>query len=763
MTNACGIQWDAIGCCVSGREHHGKEIPAPVKEKVGFVQTRHGSWDGDTDKGFPAATQEASTSRPQGLLLQVLPIALPVLLAGAVFAGRQVWRPILSKLLPAAWELAEPTATLLLVALLTLLTTACVATTSVLRRLSVATSQRTSEAAAVKASAMAKQARAVRERCWPSLDLPQEEVRKVRQLLSRVSDLESGNAPLDFLTACRFLRAQQWDVRGAEEAMRMAFDRRTFWTSRAVALGLTRMERKGICSLEHELLPHWRGAGAPSTDRDGDPIWWERMGCLDWTGLLSLSEDVLLCLEHLSMERMLRHLDERTVEAGRPIHRHTIVIDLEGLPIKLAKPANVRLLKQIIELDSKIYPETLKRVLLIRPPPKFYYAWKVIANSFSPRTQDKITLVSPTETITALQEIMYDREIPSYMLNPGWWPWSASPAKTTPIPKRLLRSAAERVQSEERLKEKEAGGPMVQQLLNGGGGFGSTFSAGKLSTSSTPPTKLLQGAQALVSPQKLVDMSASLRYFREFSAKQKAFPRSAWVSPFQMPPDHTWGVFDDASKFSVSAQLHRQRPMLECLDVDVFKRSEEHYIAQTYDHPTLAAQHFRRNGDTRFMFTVNWMCGTYQHVSLAALPQRVARSEGKSGQIIPGDEELERDLAMWQRFLSQPPEHRWRRLKVSAAVFDGPYILHDILRAQPTTRLAKFDVSHSESARHLEVAVQLQSSQSRRCKVVFEHSYNFIVNGLAYFLRGEGPNEPPERLLFAHYCCHVDVPKIRHL
>lgn len=75
----------------------------------------------------------------------------------------------------------------------------------------------------------------------------------------------------------------------------------------------------------------------------------------------------------------MQQLDQRSVQERRPVHRLTVVVDLAFLPMSFARPTNLKVLKRIVQLDSEVYPETLKRVLLVRPPQKFAAVWKARA------------------------------------------------------------------------------------------------------------------------------------------------------------------------------------------------------------------------------------------------------------------------------------------------------------------------------------------------------------------------------------------------
>lgn len=192
--------------------------------------------------------------------------------------------------------------------------------------------------------------------------------------------------------------------------------------------------------------------------------------------------------------------------------------------------------------------------------------------------------------------------------------------------------------------------------------------------------------------------------------------------------------------------------MMELLDLDIFRSNEDEPIFQTYGHPRLAPQHLRSKGENRFLFIVNWIIGPFQQVAVAAMNE-------------PGEDASNQEKAewqMWKRFMAQPALERWRRLRVSAACFEGPFIVHEFTRQKPS-HLRKFLPSHGEGERYLEVAIHLNSNEMRRLRVVFQHSAHLIVNGLAFFLCGEDAEDPSEQLLFAHYCSRIDVQKLRQV
>merc|ERR1711879_912885 len=121
--------------------------------------------------------------------------------------------------------------------------------------------------------------------------------------------------------------------------------------------------------------------------------------------------------------------------------------------------------------------------------------------------------------------------------------------------------------------------------------------------------------ELLAYQQSVKQFSNNFMAHRSFATKLDTFPRSAWRPNDGQPAPHTWGSLNDMSLFG-SRLSKSQRPMMELVDVDLFSRKSKDPMLYTYDHPALAPQHFRRQGDNRFMLVFNWIIGEFHHVVL---------------------------------------------------------------------------------------------------------------------------------------------------
>merc|ERR1719161_2169407 len=80
--------------------------------------------------------------------------------------------------------------------------------------------------------------------------------------------------------------------------------------------------------------------------------------------------------------------------------------------MNFARSENMRILQRLVEVDSLLYPETLKVLFLVRPAFNFHKVWTIVQNVFSSRTRSKIKIVSMQETLEALQVHIPEEVIP---------------------------------------------------------------------------------------------------------------------------------------------------------------------------------------------------------------------------------------------------------------------------------------------------------------------------------------------------------------
>jgi len=416
--------------------------------------------------------------------------------------------------------------------------------------------------------------------------------------------------------------------------------------------------------------------------------------------------------------------------------------------MSFARSQNLSLFRRLVDLSSALQPESLKWVLLVNPPRKFMAVWKLILPYFGPGTQQKFRIAGAHETQAVLQRYVPREHVARFLGGPSRLANFTGAGK---IPRRLLRElecySKPKQQAVMEPTKTEEKAPVMQE------------------TSSRPISRVVHAASAAASSGRQLALgkwTRSLRFVSsstDFKAKQASLPRTEWKGPGgPLPPPHSWGSLSDPALFPApyrTATRQNRWPkkagFTEVLDVDIFKSSEDDPVLQAYEHPGLAPQYYRQRGESRFLLVMNFIVGAYQHVVVAACqpPQNSS------------DPDAAAQWQLWNRFLAQPESAKGRALRVAAAGFEGPVFVQEILKAQKATHLGRFLPSFTRGENHLEVTVHLATSEMRRLRVVFQHSYHLIVNGLAYYLDGPVPSQ--DCFLFGHYCSFIDVKRLRQV
>lgn len=130
------------------------------------------------------------------------------------------------------------------------------------------------------------------------------------------------------------------------------------------------------------------------TDKEGRPVYIERLGSLDFTKLDAITtEDRLLTRLIYEYERFI---DERlpacSKAAGHPVETSCTILDISGVSL-----SNFSRVKNYLQRASKIgsdyYPETMGKFYVINAPFLFSTIWSVIKGYLDPVTAAKIDII----------------------------------------------------------------------------------------------------------------------------------------------------------------------------------------------------------------------------------------------------------------------------------------------------------------------------------------------------------------------------------
>jgi CRAL/TRIO domain len=213
-------------------------------------------------------------------------------------------------------------------------------------------------------------------------NLSDQEAVNLLEVRDRLSDIQHPfNRPGPVV---RFMRAREFHVDRSESVFREA----VAWRS-----------QNGVDSIlkdwnpPQEILDSYPGAIIKGTDHCGDPIFVSRTGVTDLYGMVEkFGEEAMIRYEIYRREAAMEGawVQEWERAAGRPI-RHTVVIeDLKGLNMRHLAKKVTKFYGQVCDIDSKYYPETNKKIVIIRAPTVFRLVWSVVKHFFDPRVVSKM-------------------------------------------------------------------------------------------------------------------------------------------------------------------------------------------------------------------------------------------------------------------------------------------------------------------------------------------------------------------------------------
>ena len=211
--------------------------------------------------------------------------------------------------------------------------------------------------------------------------------------LSREYDNHRKTKPSEIV---RFSRARPNDVKGAEDMFRNMMEWRQEHHVDTILQDYTPPP---------ELFQKYPGAVLQGVDRDGDPIYVGRVGVTDGVGMLrkyghdEIIKHAIWVREMVSTGSWIQDYENQGVnEAPRTIKRITIIEDCHG--ISLSTHLNRQLLNaysDVMRLDQDNYPETAKRLLIIRTPVIFRLVWSIIKHFFDKGVVDKMIFVGSSD------------------------------------------------------------------------------------------------------------------------------------------------------------------------------------------------------------------------------------------------------------------------------------------------------------------------------------------------------------------------------
>uniref|UniRef100_A0A6V0GH43 CRAL-TRIO domain-containing protein n=1 Tax=Zooxanthella nutricula TaxID=1333877 RepID=A0A6V0GH43_9DINO len=217
--------------------------------------------------------------------------------------------------------------------------------------------------------------------------------------------LKDTRGPKDPVTMLRFLRARSGDVQKAAAMYRNA---RSWHEGNGWEHGF----RTGQIDdeLHRRFDAYWKPIGLLGRDREGRPVLWDRIGTSETGNDLPI--DFLKKHEVYTMTRLQQAMEELSVADGRPHMYFTVVVDLAGLGVKHMNRRSLSEYQQLVRIDEDLYPEMVKRVIVVNAPRIFDTIWSIVKYFFDEGTRAKIQIAGKTRPEVALAPFLESKWIP---------------------------------------------------------------------------------------------------------------------------------------------------------------------------------------------------------------------------------------------------------------------------------------------------------------------------------------------------------------